>query len=91
MNKEFVLVILKFGGAMLGIMAVIAVVTVITPYLAKIVDKRLAKHKNEPNPERVNEDEPTVKGPYDKQVDEDFDPNYKIYNTDIYGFNKKKK
>lgn len=91
MNTDFILVILKFGGAMLGIMAIITVITVITPYLAKIVDKRLEKHKDEPNPERVSEDEPTVRGPYDKQVDEDFDPNYKIYNTDIYGFNKKKK
>lgn len=90
MDWEFALVLLKFGGAMLGIMAIICGVTVLTPHLAKFIDKRLEKHKDEPNPERVDENEPTVKGPYDKQVDEDFDPNYKIYNTDIYGFDRKK-
>lgn len=89
MNLDYLIVILKFGGAMLGVMAIICGVTVLTPHLAKFIDKRLDKKKDDPNPERVDEDEPTVKGPYDKQVDEDFDPNYKIYNTDIYGFNKK--
>lgn len=55
--------------------------TLLTPIIAKKIDK----NKDEPIPERVDENEFTVKGPYDKQTDEDFDPNYKIYNTDIYG------
>ena len=81
MNGELVLVLLKFGGMMMLIMMLIMGATLLTPVIARKIDK----NKDEPIPERVNENEYTVKGPYDKQTDEDFDPNYKIYNTDIYG------
>ena len=81
MNTELVLVLLKFAGMMLLIMGLVMLMAVLTPVIAKKIDK----NKDEPTPARVDEGEYTVKGPYDKQKDEDFDPNYKIYNTDIYG------
>lgn len=81
MNTELVLVLLKFGGMMLLIMGLIMIVTILTPVIARKIDK----NKDEPIPERVEDSEYTVRGPYDKQTDKDFDPNYKIYNTDIYG------
>lgn len=85
MNGDTALVLLKFGGAMLIIMGLIFLAAVLTPKIAKLIEKR----SGDPSPERVEEDilpeNYTVKGPYDKSKLDDFDPNYKIYNTDIYG------
>lgn len=83
--------LLKFALAMLAVMGLIMLAAVLTPKIAKLIDK----NKTEPSPERVEDnispDEYKVVGPYDKQEMQDFDPNYKIYNTDIYGFNKNDK
>lgn len=90
MNGELALTFLKFGAAMLLIMAVIAAVTLLTPRLARFIDKR---RKDKPDPFGVDENNENkdVRGMFDAQRDEDFDPNYKIYNEDIYGFNRKTK
>ncbi|MBR1764209.1 MAG: hypothetical protein IJ746_02335 [Ruminococcus sp.] len=87
MNSELVklLVELVIGSAV--IMGVIAAACVLTPRLAKLLSK------NHPEwlagPARVEDGSesgtaPEVKGAYDAQH-EDYDLNYKIYNTDIYG------
>lgn len=90
LNSELVLTFIKFGAAMLLIMAVIAVVTILTPRLARFIEKR---RKDKPDPFGVDSDDniKEVRGMFDAQRDEDFDPNYKIYNEDIYGFNRKSK
>lgn len=90
MNGELALTFLKFGAAMLVIMAVIAGVTLLTPRLARFIEKR---RKDKPDPFGVdgNDENKDVRGMFDAQRDEDFDPNYKIYNEDIYGFNRKTK
>lgn len=87
MNTELVFTILKFGGAMLAIMALIGVIILITPRLARFIDRH-----RKPADESDTADD-GVKGLYDAQKDDDFDPNYKIYNEDIYSlkFTKKKK
>lgn len=86
MNNELIITLLKFFGAMVVIMAVIAFVTVLTPRLAKLIDRH---RKNSKKPLIVGDDENEAKGIYDAQKEEDFDPNYKIYNEDIYGLNFK--
>ncbi len=63
------------------VMALIALAAVATPHIAKIVDK----HRK---PEKPKEDD-GVRGIFDASKEDDFDPNYKIYNTDIYGVDKK--
>lgn len=90
MNSELVLTFIKFGAAMLVIIAVIAGVTLLTPRLARFIDKR---RKDKPSPFGVdgNDENDGVRGMFDAQHDDEFDPNYKIYNEDIYGFNRKTK
>lgn len=63
------------------VMALIALAAVATPHIAKFVDKRR-------KPEEPKEDD-EVRGIFDASKENDFDPNYKIYNTDIYGVDKK--
>lgn len=63
------------------IMALIALAAVATPYIAKVIDK----HRKPEEPKKDDE----VRGIFEASKDEDFDPNYKIYNTDIYGVDKK--
>ena len=88
MDGEAIKTLVQFVLAMAGIMGLIWVIAAITPFLARKIDERLKK----PSPERVEdsndktEEEYKVKGLYDKSEMENFDPNYKIYNTDIYGF-----
>lgn len=53
----------KFAGAMLGILMLVWVIALLTPKLAKVVDKLMGKPAD-PSPERVQE------------VNED---NYKVY------------
>ncbi len=87
MDGEAIKTLVQFVLAMAGIMGLIWVIAAITPFLARKIDERLKK----PSPERVEdsndktEEEYKVKGLYDKSEMENFDPNYKIYNTDIYG------
>lgn len=86
MDHEMIGILLKFLGMMLGIMTVVFLTAVVTPKIAKLFGK---KEQQKDSPERVEDslspEEFEVKGPYDKNNLEDFDPNYKIYNTDIYG------
>lgn len=86
MNGELVSTLLKFGAGMVIIMAVIALVTEITPKIARFIDRR---RKSSKHPLIVGDDDSRIKGIYDAQKDKDFDPNYKIYNEDIYGLNFK--
>ena len=79
MDNETVKMLIEFAVKALVIMAAIGLMAVITPKIAKIIEKR--------HPDINEREEPQddgVKGPYDKQV-EKYDLNYKIYNTDIYG------
>lgn len=66
-----------------AVMLLIALAAVATPYIAKLIDK----HRKPKDVMSGSED--GVRGIFDASRDEDFDPNYKIYNTDIYGFDKK--
>lgn len=69
------------------VMVLIALALVATPYIAKYIDK----HRPPAPPEEKKEDggEDNVHSLFEKSEMEDFDPNYKIYNTDIYGVEKK--
>ena len=86
MNSELVELLVKLVLGSAGIMAVIALASIVTPKIAKMIIKRHPKWAEDP--ERVDDDkadgEPAVKGPYDAQK-EKYDLNYKIYNEDIYG------
>jgi len=62
-NYESLAIYTKFGGAMLGILMLVWVIALITPKLAKVIDKLMGKPAD-PSPERVQE------------VNED---NYKVY------------
>ncbi len=61
--SESVLMMLRFGGYALIILLVVFVIAVLTPKLAKLVDKIAAKGKS---PARVEDNNfPDVKGIYD--------------------------
>ena len=62
-NYESLAIYTKFGGAMLGILMLVWVIALLTPKLAKVIDKLMGKPAD-PSPERVQE------------VNED---NYKVY------------
>lgn len=86
MDGQTALTLLKFVLSMAGIMGLIWLIAALTPVLARKIDKCLKKD----SPARVDEDnlkedEYEVKGMFEKSEMPDFDPNYKIYNTDIYG------
>ncbi len=87
------------------VMAFIVLACLVTPKIARWIEKKnpqLAQRieKRGLGPERVD-DTATGRDPQDYEAHsafeasklDDFDPNYKIYNTDIYGvdFKKKKK
>ena len=63
-NYEALAVYGKFGAAMLGVLMLVWVIALITPKLAKIIDKLMGKPAD-PSPERV-------------QVEAD-EENYKVY------------
>lgn len=104
MNTEL---LSRLGGIAVSciiIMAFIVVACLVTPRLARWLEKRspglterLEKRGILP-PERV-EDAATGRDPqetyeahsaFESSKDEDFDPNYKIYHEDIYGWKLKK-
>ncbi len=62
-NYESLAIYGKFGAAMLGLLMLVWVIALLTPKLAKVVDKLMGKPAD-PSPERVQE------------VNED---NYKVY------------
>ncbi len=91
MNSTMVLTLVKYASSVIIILLLVFIIAVITPKLAAFIDKR---RKNTPDStdgnEYINPEDYTVKDPYGKgERLKDFDPNYKIYNEDIYGFNRK--
>ena len=93
MNSTMTITLLKYALGVVVILLLVFLIAVITPKLAALIDKR---RKNPPDPsdagEYINPEDYTVKDPYGKgEKIDDFDPNYKIYNEDIYGFNRKNK
>lgn len=91
MDKTLVITLLKYAGGVTAILLLVFLIALFTPKLASFIDKR---RKNAPSPsegaEYINPKDYTVKDPYGKgEKLEGFDSNYKIYNEDIYGFNRK--
>jgi Na+-transporting methylmalonyl-CoA/oxaloacetate decarboxylase gamma subunit len=85
-NSELVHLLLRVLGTTVVLMAVIMLCCVVTPYLAKWIDKKRPRPMgDEEKKEPENSDMPEVRGPYDASSDADYDLNYKIYNKDIYG------
>lgn len=66
-NADFLTVILKFGLIVMLIMAIVFVLAVLTPWMAKQVDKMIARMKKKENPaqEEVDPRCAQVKGIYD--------------------------
>ncbi len=66
-NVGFLTVILKYGLVVLLIMAIIFALAVLTPWMAKQVDKIIARMKKKENPVQQEEDSrcAQVKGIYD--------------------------
>ena len=81
MDNETVIILIKFAVKALVIMAAIGLMALITPRLARFIEKR---HPELNEPKAPDKEGDGVKGIYDKQS-EKYDLNYKIYNTDIYG------
>lgn len=91
MNNTMVVTLVKYACGVIAILLLVFLIAVITPKLAAFIDKR---RKNTPSPSEggdyIDPKNYTVKDPYGKgEKLQDFDPNYKIYNEDIYGFNRK--
>lgn len=86
LNSELVKLLIELLVGCAVIMAVIALICICTPKLAKLIIKKHPCFAE--SPERVDESNagivPSVKGPYDAQ-EEKYDLNYKIYYKDIYG------
>ena len=85
MNKELVILLLKFVGILAVIMGLILLCCVITPKLARRIEKNLPKDEEAGEEEGVKPEDYTVQGPFDPQKLDEYDLNYKIYNKDIYG------
>lgn len=83
MNSELVHLLLRVLGTTLALMAVIMLCCVVTPYLAKWIDKKRPRPTQDG--ESADPNAPAVKGPYDASSEPEYDLNYKIYNKDIYG------
>ncbi len=83
MDNETLTVLIKFAVKALIIMGAIGLMAVLTPKIAKVIEKRHPE-LNDPKDDTENAESDGVKGVYDKQS-EKYDLNYKIYNTDIYG------
>ncbi len=90
LDKELMDTLLQVVVGCAVIMIFIAAACLITPKLAKLIEKKYPQLKD--SPERVGEnakgqdpEDYEVKGVFEPSKLEDFDPNYKIYNKDIYG------
>ncbi|MBR1723553.1 MAG: hypothetical protein IJ723_00815 [Ruminococcus sp.] len=81
-NSELVQLLIKVMGMSLGLMAVIMLCCVVTPHLAKLIDKHRPPR---PTQDEADPNAPTVKGAFDASSEPEYDLNYKIYNKDIYG------
>ena len=96
LNKE--LLLLKLAAGCVVIMTFIVIACLITPKIARFIEKRHPELAEKDDPERVDGEDTgndpenyKVQGIFDKSHLDDWDPNYKIYNEDIYAFNFKKK
>ena len=85
MNKELVILLLKFAGILAVIMGLILLCCVITPKLARKIEKNLPKDEKAGEENGTKPEDYTVQGPFDPQKLDEYDLNYKIYNKDIYG------
>ena len=85
------LTLVKYAIGVIVILLLVFIIAVITPKLAALIDKRRKSTPDSPDGgEQIDPKNYTVKDPYGKgERLKDFDPNYKIYNEDIYGFNRK--
>ena len=87
MNKELVVLLLKFAGVLVIVMGLILLCCVVTPKLAKKIEKKLPRDEDEQDGDEnsVKPEGYEVKGMFDPQKLDEYDLNYKIYNKDIYG------
>ena len=86
MDTELVFMLLKFVGILAAVMGLILVCCVLTPRLAKKIEKKLPQDEEAADGEEgVKPEDYTVQGPFDPQKLDEYDLNYKIYNKDIYG------
>ena len=102
MNTELLGLIGQVAGKCVIVMIFIALACIVTPRLARWIEKRnpdMAEKIEEgrlfggEDPERVEDnakgripdEEYEAHSAFEASKIEDFDPNYKIYNTDIYG------
>lgn len=86
MNKELVDTLLELIAGSAFIMLFIVAACLVTPKIAKFIEKKYPNLKENENENKTdNPEDYKVQGPYDSQKLEGWDPNYKIYNEDIYG------
>lgn len=98
LNKELLLLLLKLAAGCVVIMTFIVIACLITPKIARFIEKRHPELAEKDDPERVDGENTgndpenyKVQGIFDKSHIDGWDPNYKIYNEDIYALNFKKK
>ena len=93
MNNTMLLTLVKYAVGVIIILLLVFLIAVITPKLAELIDKKRNRFSDfDADAETIDPKDYTVKDPYGKGERLDgFDPNYKIYNEDIYGFNRKNK
>lgn len=98
--KETLAVVGAFAWKLALISGLIFLAAVATPCIARKIDKKKLPTGDMPKRDRENPDgeksededkngEPGVQSLFEGSRIDGFDPNYKIYNTDIYGFNNK--
>ena len=83
MNRELLGKLADFGLSFAIIMTLIVLACLVTPKIARKIEKRLPE--NEGTAENTDPADYTVQGPFDPQKLDEYDLNYKIYNKDIYG------
>ena len=100
MNSELLSVLGPLAVKCCIVMAFIVLACLVTPKLAKWIEKKnpglsdRIEHGGLGAPERVDDaatghspQEYEAHSAFEASKDESFDPNYKIYNEDIYAFN----
>ena len=83
MNKELVVLLLKFIGGIAVVMGLILLACLVTPKIARRIEKKLPPADGGEG--EVKPEDYTVQGHFDPQKLDEYDLNYKIYNKDIYG------
>ena len=98
MDKETLSMLVDVVISCAVIMALIVAACLVTPKIAKFIEKRCPKLAEKTDPARVDGENKgvdpkdyKVQGAFESSKLEGFDPNYKIYNQDIYGFDFKRK